>query len=640
LYWRWEILSASAFAQSMPSQVTSPDGQLVLRFAVNGNGQLIYNVTFQGKRVMQDSAMNLRLDGNATALGSLVHIVAATTSSGIEEYSLPTQKTSHVHDAWNGLILQLAESTGTQRAMTVEARAFNGGLAFRYLLPGDGSFRLKEEQTEFNPVVDTENWALLVPDFRSAYESEYLKLTTTALEANNLLVAMPLLIHEHGVAWIGVMEADIEGNSSMYLKCPPGRKGHLFMTVLSPPMGGGDTATEGTLPHKSAWRVMLVGEEPGKLLESNVVYDLNPAARGNYVDWVRVGKSSWDWWSGTVDAGGKTSYTTENMKRFIDFSSASGFPYFMLDEGWSTRKDILHGNGKVDIPELVRYAAAKSVRVWIWASAAAVKSQMQDAFALFESWGVAGVKIDFLQRDDQEGVQFYYDVAREAAKHKLMIDFHGTRTPWGLERTYPNVLSYEGILGMEQNKAGRRETPANRVALAFTRMMAGPADYTAGGFTNVTADKFVQHIIEPMVMGTRAQQLALYVIFQTPLPMVSDSPQMYAGHPEFQFLKDVPATWDEMRVVGGSPDTFATIARRCGDEWDVGSITGDEAREITVPLSFLSPGAYTAEIYEDALDADREPTHVVIRKQVVRRNETMKFHLAVGGGVAVRFTRK
>jgi alpha-glucosidase len=294
-------------------------------------------------------------------------------------------------------------------------------------------------------------------------------------------------------------------------------------------------------------------------------------------------------------------------------------------------------NGEVDVAELVRYAASKNVRIWIWCRANAVMEQMNKAFPVFERWGVAGVKIDFIDRDDQRGIQFYYDTARVAAEHHLMVDFHGTRTPWGLERTYPNVLSYEGVLGLENNKVGRRDSPIDRSVFPFTRLLTGPMDYTPGAFNNATEDGFVPRNTNPMAMGTRAQQLALYVIFQTPLQMVSDSPQVYANQPAFQFIKAVPTEWDSTRALNGLPGEYVTIARRHGDEWYLGSMTNWTPRHLIVPLSFLPEGRFKAEIYADALDADLEPTHLSIRTQIVQRTQSLTLDLAPGGGCAIRF---
>jgi alpha-glucosidase len=644
--------SSCVAAQTAPLTLTSPDQQLVMHLGIqppkgasSNDGKLVYSLTFHGKQVLDDSGLALEL-GDQPALGSDVHIVSSDAGEGVDDYTLSNEKVSKVHDAYRSLAVHVQENGGEHRVMTIEARAYNGGVAFRYVLPEQQSIKelqLKQEDTEFRLSMDATDWALELPNYRSSYESEYVKLVTSAFSnqggvSSHFLIGMPLLMHEPGVAWMSLMEADLEGSSAMYVTNPSGNwAGHWFVTKLSPRFDNPDMAVEGTLPHHTPWRVLMVADDPGRLVESTLVYDLSPANRVADTSWIHGGKASWNWWVDNVGNDGKPAFTTDNMKYYVDFASQSGFRYMMLDAGWAAGRDITKLNGKVDVPELVRYAATKHVKVWIWLYSESVMDQMKEAFPLYEKWGVAGIKIDFINRDDQKGIQFYYDVAREAAAHHLMVDFHGTHTPWGLERTYPNVMSYEGVLGMENNKVGRRDSPVDRSVFAFTRLIAGPIDYTPGGFNNATEDGFEPHNMSPMVMGTRAQQLALYVIYQTPFQMVSDSPQTYAGQPSFQFIKDVPVSWDATHVLDGRPGEFTTIARKNGDEWYLGSMTNWTPRTLEVPLSFLGSGAYTAQIYEDAADAATNPKHVTIRKQTVHAAQTLTLHLAPGGGCAIRF---
>lgn len=643
-------LLSPAVAQPAPPELTSPDQQLVIHFGIKGaanrdSGQLVYSATFHGKPIVDDSALGLEL-GDQAQLGSDVGITDSKAGSGIDDYSLANQKVSKVHDPYNSVVIRVDEKAAPHREMSIEARAYNGGFAFRYLLPQQDAiqkFQLKKEDTEFRLSTDAIDWLLALPNYRSSYESEYVELPTSALSnqggvASHFLIGLPLLIHEPGLAWMDIVEADLEGSTSMYVTNPSGNwAGHWFSALLSPRHDHPEIAVEAATPWHSAWRVIEVADDPGRLIESTLQYDLSPPSRVADTSWIHPGKASWNWWVDDVDKNGKPSFTTENMKYYVDFAAQSGFPYMMLDAGWSAGRDITHMNGKVDVPELARYAATKHVKVWIWCYSESVAQQMQEAFPLFEKWAVAGVKIDFVNRDDQQGIQWYYDVAKLAAEHHLMVDFHGTRTPWGLERTYPNVLSYEGVLGMENNKVGRRDSPVDRTVFPFTRLLAGPMDYTPGGFNNATEDGFVAQNTNPMVMGTRAQHLALYVIFQTPFQMVSDSPQSYAGQPAFQFIKDVPVSWDDTHVLNGRPGEFVTIARSHGNEWYLGSITNWTARTVDVPLSFLGLGAYTAEIYADGSDASTQPKHVDIHRQQVRRTQSLTLHLAPGGGCAIRF---
>lgn len=657
------MAGASAQTQAPSSTLASPNGQLVMSFSVQpsatlgekDSGKLMYSVAFQGKAVIDNSAMGLELDDDVP-LGSNVTITGTEPGSGVDDYSLANTKVSHVHDAYNSMRVHVTEPSphGRQRArtMTVEARAYNNGVAFRYVLdrqPAIPSLHLRGENTEFRFSEDDTAWVLALPGYRSSYESEYVRLSLSSLSnqggiPSKFLIGMPVLLHQPGTAWLSMMEADLEGNSSMYVTNPSGSwAGHYFSVKLSPRWDDPSYAVIGDLPHHSAWRVLGIADDPGRLLESNLETDLAPTNRVTDTSWIHPGKASWNWWVDNVDKDGKSgnaNFNTETMKYYIDFAAESGFPYFLLDAGWSAPNDITQMNGRVDVPELVRYAASKNVKVWIWLYTDSVMRQMKEAFPLYEKWGVAGLKIDFVDRDDQEGIQWFYDTARYAAAHHLMLDFHGCHTPWGLLRTYPNILSYEGVLGLENNKVGRRDSPVDRSVFAFTRLLAGPMDYTPGAFDNATEDAFVARNSSPMAMGTRAQQLALYVIFESAFPMVSDSPQRYKGQPAFQFIKDVPVSWDETHVLNGRPGEFITIVRRHGDEWDLGSMTSWDERTLTVPLDFLGDGTYTAQMYEDAPDAATEPKHVTAHSKDVSASTTLTLHLAPGGGAAIRFVPK
>jgi alpha-glucosidase len=558
--------------------------------------------------------------------------------------------------------------------MMAEARAYNDAIAFRYIVPQQAalsSYRLKQEHTESSISNDAPSWALYLPNFQSAYESEYLHLNISAFNdqggvPNHALIGLPLLMHIPGAAWMAIMNVGIQGDAKMYLTNPSDRSKAGSRTrlesVLSPCVDNSGLAIIGTLPHQSAWHVLLVGDEPSRLMESNVIDDLNPPVAIKDTSWIHAGKASWNWWNGNVgpndepeDAATRTGFspmTTEKMKYYVDFAAQSGFPYALMDAGWSLvdktapivqgggNSDITKMNGRVDIPALVQYGAPKGVKLWIWIHHRPTSEQMDTAFPLYEKWGVAGVKIDFIQRDDQQGIEFYYKVAKLAAEHHLLVDFHGATTPWGLDRTYPNVIGYEAIMGMEYSKWSGRDNPIHRTTLPFTRLLAGPMDYTPGGFRNATEAEFVARGRFPMVLGTRAQQLALYVIDFVPIQMVPDAPSAYENQPAFQFIKDVPVTWDETRVLNGFPAKYVTIARRKGQDWYLGSITNWDARDMSLPLSFLGDGQYTAEIYQDARDANQNPRHVSIEKKTVGQRENLTLHLVSGGGCAIRFVRK
>lgn len=607
--------------------------------------QIVYTVAYQGKPLLEASALTLELQ-NQPPLGSNVRIAGSTPSSMDETYRLVTGKASTVHSRCNTVRIDLEEIGVAARKLSIEARAFDDAVAFRYVVPEQPAlreFRLAKENTEFRIVKDPFVWALFLPNFRSMYESEFLKLPASALANQGgvkgplQLVGLPMLIEVPGVAWAAITEAGLEGYASMYLVNPAGSwTGHRFQSVLAPHIDDPAIAVAGSLPHHSAWRVLQVAADPGKLIESNVITSLNPPSKIADTSWIHAGRAAWNWWSGSIDKTGKGAFTTDNMKYYVDFAAQSGFEYMLVDAGWSVRNDITKMNGRVDIPELVKYAADRKVKIWIWTGYTDTDKQMAEAFPLYEKWGVAGVKIDFVERDDQGGIDWYYRAAELAARHHLMLDFHGATKPTGIDRTWPNVLGYEAVAGMEQSKAGARDNPDLHVTLPFTRMLAGAMDYTPGGFRNVTRAEFEARDQEPVVMGTRAHHLAMYVVYQAAFQMASDHPGAYKDQPAFDFIKATPATWDETLSINGEPGEYVTLARRQGNQWFVGSLTNWTPRELDLPLNFLGPGKYRAEIYADAVDAGQYPRNTSITKKTVDRSMHLKMPLAAGGGYAVR----
>lgn len=642
--------AGTCWGQTDSVELRSPDGRATITFQTVRRdgpspeaGQLVYSVSFEGKPLVEASALRLELKGERP-LGANVHIVNVSPSQTDETYRRVTGKANIVRDHYNALRIALEEPAEPGRKLIVEARAYDDAVVFRYVVPeqeGLDEFRLAKEVTEFRISKDPFIYALILPHYRSMYESEFVKLSASSLSnqggvASTILLGLPLLMEVPGVAWMAITEADLEGSTAMYLTNPSGGwTSHKFESRLSPRLDDPDVAVTGTLPHHSAWRVLLVGDEPGQLIESNVVTSLNPRCRIEDTSWIRAGKAAWDWWSGSLGPDGKGAYTTENFKYYIDFASKAGLEYVLVDAGWTAPNDITRMNGRVDIPELTRYAATKGVKVWIWIGYRETNRQMADAFALYETWGIAGVKIDFVERDDQAGIDFYYRVAEEAAKHHLMVDFHGCTKPTGLERTWPNVMGYEAVVGMEQSKAGSRDNPDHHVMLPFTRMLAGPMDYTPGGFDNVTKARFEPRMDDPVVMGTRAHHLAMYVVYDAPFQMVSDHPSAYENEPAFEFIRRVPATWDQIRVLDGSPGAYIVMARRKGDEWFLGAMTNWTPRQLDIPLTFLGDGRYVAETYADAADTDRFPKKVTTEEKQVGRGSTLDVKLAAAGGYVV-----
>jgi alpha-glucosidase len=664
------ILCPLASAQA-PVVLKSPDGGLELSIAqIRGEavqeagGQLAYRIAFRGKPVLDWSNLGLMLDG-APELGSAVRIVSAKTSANDQTWNSIAGKANPIRDHYNAVTVETTETGAEGRQLAIEARAYDDGIAFRYSIPEQPrlkDLRISNEATQFHFHKDPTTWSLILRDFQTSSEDDYHELTISALHPE-YLIGLPMLIEVPGVAWVGLTEAYINDWAGLFVhtagehnilsaRLAPrveDRKAPHLPWPIDPKFEPSLIAVVRQTPAQSPWRVLMIADDPGRLVESNMVVNLNPPDAIPDPSWVKSGKTSWDWWSGQVvkNVPFKGGMNTATMKYYIDFSARNGFPYMLVDAGWAASTGPAYGGGRrdadltkyqpdVNIPELVAYAKSKNVRIWLWAYWTDVDAQLADAFAQFEKWGIAGVKIDFMDRADQWMANWYRDVAKKAAEHHLMLDYHGAFKPDGLRRTYPNVLTREGVMGAEYNKWSARETPIHNVTLPFTRMLAGPMDYTPGGFDNVTKANFEGRNKEPSVMGTRVHQLALYVVFESPFQMVADHPAAYDGQKELAFLQAVPTTWDETHVLNGLPARYITMARRNGPEWYVGSLTNWEPRELSVPLKFLGSGKYTAEIYSDGPNAATQPKESVVEKRAVDASTTLTLKLAPGGGSAIR----
>ena len=398
-------------------------------------------------------------------------------------------------------------------------------------------------------------------------------------------------------------EANLTDYAGMYLAGVEGEPGTLAAR-LSPLPGREDGAKVlGKAPHASPWRVLMVADDPGRLIESHLVFHLSDPPAIADTSWIRPGKTTFPWWNGYVLDGVdfEPGVNTATMKHYIDFCAEHGIPYHSLDGldiAWyggpiqpEGPTDVTRAAPSIDLPELLRHAKAKGVRLRLWMHWKALKPQIDEAFRTYEAWGIEGVMVDFMDRDDQEMVRFYHEMAEKAAKHHLTLTLHGAYKPTGMERTWPNVLTYEAVLNQEYNKwqpPGVRGTPPeHNLDVAFVRMLAGPLDYHQGGMRSVLPEDYQFRDKAPPVQGTRGHQLAMYVVYQNHLPMLADSPSAYRGQPGLEFLTQVPTTWDETRVLHAEVGRCLVIARRKGDAWYLGGMTAAQGRELDLPLGFL-----------------------------------------------------
>ena len=546
--------------------------------------------------------------------------------------------------------------------MNFFVRVFDDGIAFRYQIPeqpGIGEFKLASERSEFHFVANHTVWAANYGGFVSHQEGEFKKMTLSQIRPGDI-IGCPLLVNA-GAAWIALTEANLTDWAGVYFTAAPNSQ-NAVITVLSPHPDEQDVAVTSRTPRFSPWRVVMIGDNPGRLIESNIIFNLNEPSVIADTSWVRPGVSAWDrWWSGSYapDFDGKLGMSTASMKYFVDFAAEMGWQYQLVDWTWygepfdpskpmgfggHPAADLGKSIPELDIPELVSYAKQKGVGIWLWLEWDNANKQMERVFPLYEKWGIAGVKVDFMQRDDQWMVNFYERLTRLAAQHHLMVDFHGAFKPTGMERTYPNLLTREGVMGNEYNKWSERVTPTHNVTLPFTRMLAGPLDFTPGGFRQKTVKTFRAaggDVPGPFVMGTRAHQLAMPVVFFSPLQVMCDSPYSYRISPGgLDFWKAIPTVWDETRVIDGTPGDFIVIARRSGSTWYLGGMNGDEARTVNIPLNFLGAGNFKAEIWSDAEEVADYPDRVRRTQTTVNASAELKAAMASGGGYAARLSMK
>jgi len=546
------------------------------------------------------------------------------------------------------MTVSLREQGGMGRRLQLIFRAYDDGAAFRYVVPAQpGLERLDivEERSEFRFPADYRCWAMRLKTFHSNYEEEFEPASVGRIKPD-AIIGLPVTIQTDGGPTLAIAEANLKDYAGMYLHGVEGSTNAL-VSRLSPHTNGDGFAVSGRAPLATPWRVLLTGDTPGRLIESTLILSLNDPPAFKDTSWIKPGKAAWDWWSGQLAEGvANPGMNDATMKHYIDFAAEFGLEYMLVDEGWyaphapggarDAPVDITKTVPAIDLPGLVAYARGRGVGLILWIHWKLARDQMDKAFPFYERLGVKGVKIDFMDRDDEEMVAFYHRVLKKAAEHRLVVDLHGAYKPTGLVRTYPNYLSQEGVLGAEYNKWTARITATHNVTLAFTRMLAGPLDYTPAGFRNVTPAEFKPQDKGPLVMTTRAHQLAMYVVYESPLQMVADAPSAYRGQPGSEFIRVVPTSWDETRVLEGEIGESIVVARRRGREWFVGAMTNEQPRTLKVPLNFLGRGPFTLNAFADGADAARDPKQIAGSTSTVRAGETLTLRLAPSGGYAAR----
>jgi alpha-glucosidase len=641
------LLCTAASVSAQDRHLLSPDGAIDVTIGQDAATKgPTYAIAFHGRPVIGTSPLGLAFE-SYKKLGPDTAVTGATRTNVDTRYRLIAGKTSAARDQYNELTLGLTETGGAQRKLDIVFRAYDDGVAFRYRLPVQPGFtdlRLAGELTEFAFPADYRCWGLNLGRFDTSHEGEYDPLSASQVRPHNLFETPVTCRTGTGDISFALTEANLRDYAGSYLT---GREtGALgFATRLTPRLDDPAIAVKTdvrTTGLTTPWRVVMLGATPGKLIESTILTSLNPAPKGDF-SWVKPGKTAWDWWNGpTLKALPTAGMNDATVKAYIDFAAANGLPYMLIDDGWYMNSgggpvvypgaDIMTTVPAIDLPGLIRYAADRKVGLWLWANWRVLDAKMDAVFARYAVMGIKGFKVDFMDRSDQQIVDFYQRIFAASAAHHLMLDLHGAYHPTGATRTWPQFLTQEGVLGAEYNKWTRRITARHNVTLPFTRGLAGPYDYTPGGFRNATPATFRIEPQTPMVQTTRGQALAMYVVFDSPFMGVSDSPDNYAGAAGFDFIRAVPATWDETHVVSGEIGERIVTARRSGKDWYVGAMTNETARTVDVPLDFLGSGRFTATIWQDGAS----PTDVITTTRVVTARDTLTLTLAASGGGAIR----
>ncbi len=648
------------------TRVSSPDGRI--RFSLKLTKQApLYTVTFNGADVIENSAIGFVFgDSSDGIFRENLGMGKAVVSKGTDSYSLLVGKASKVDDHYSQLSILLTQKKQPSRSVNFIVRVFNDGVAFRYEFVQKGvAVRIAAENTQFRFKGDPQVLALMLPNFTSSHEGEYTSTRLSQIAADTLM-DLPTVYELPGKVFASITEANLVNYPGMYLR----RHGGVLTSMFAPLphdstlIASSDEPLAKVTGHvlktgesfNSPWRVVLLSERIGGLLESNIITSLNEDPKTSDWSWIRPGKTTFPWWNGnvvpdTLNAPGNNFVTNQY---YIDFCARNNIQYhsiveyglhqWYVDDGVGFQPgpnaDVTHAVPGLDMKEVCDYARSKGVGVRVWVHFYALYPKLDSAFAQFERWGLSGMMIDFMDRDDQEMVLMQEEMLQKAAAHHLHVQFHGAYKPTGLQRTYPNEFTREGTLNYEVNKWAKRITPSHDLNIAFARVIAGSTDYHLGGFRAVTDSAFHVQYTKPLMRGTRAHMLAMYVVLENYLGMVCDFPAAYEGQQGFEFIQQVPTTWDQTRVLNADLHHYLFVARRKGTDWFVGGINNEEPREISVAMDFLGEGNYEVTIFADGQNIGKDPNQVTKITRTVTNKDSIGVKLGWGGGVAMEIRKK
>ena len=639
-----------------PFLLQSPDARLQVTIQMPSPGSAEtphWSAGFRGRDCLLDCRLSLET-AEAGDLLAGVHMRRPRTRSADKRVRVLFGKTVYARDRYQEARFSLL--TPDRRRINVVFRCYDDAIAFRYEVPKQAGLErltVTEEGTSFALVGNPRSYVQYLENYRTSHEHNVTAVPLLDIRPDTLL-DMPATFIREDATHLAITEAALRSYAGMSLMRPANDQESTLVCRLTPRPDG--TKVVRDLPMATPWRVVLVGETAGTLLESNTLYCLNePNALGN-TSWIKPGKMTWSWWNGNVVKDGKAEppiFSMEAQQTYIDFCAANGIAFHSViadnsDTPWYRQSkpgvvpgpdtDVTQVRADLDLAAIRQYARSKGIRLWTWVHETALRGRVAEAFAAFERFGWSGMMVDFFDHDDQETVEFAEEILQAAARHHILIHFHGIWKPTGWQRTYPHLMNHEGALNLEYLKWSDRCTPKHTLNLLFTRMVAGPMDYHSGGFRAVRADQFAFKNVAPNVLGTRCHQLASYVCFDNPSPMVADFPEAYEGQPGFDFLKAVPTWWDETRILEGEVGEVLVAARRRRGTWYVGGMAAERAREMALPLSFLGPGQYMARIWKDAKETETDPNLLMTEALMVGSSDTLHIRMSTDGGFVAQFT--
>lgn len=645
------LSSALSFAQNSV-KVKSPDGNLELTFSAERKG-VTYSIDYKKSTLVDKSLVGIIFDnGN---FGNIARFGKAVTESGKEDYDLPVGKTSHVSSNWNGVIIPVTDKNTSGINLSIQIRVFNDAAAFRYIFSSTGDnneIRIRNERMDINTGSNGKITTLFVPGFINTHEGLYTTKTLDELDEEKL-IDMPVLIEYDNGTYMSVTEANLVDYAGMYLI----KKDGVLSSRLSPRLDNPEYSVLLEKEGKTPWRVFLASDKIGDLIESTALTSLCDPCKIEDTSWLKPGKTTFSWWNNTQvpDTTFQPGNNFLTNKYYIDFAADNNLEYHSVygyaDMPWyyddgpgfghaGPNADLTRPSSVLDFEAVCKYAQSRGVDIHVWLNWAALYKDIDNVFTKFNEWGVKGMMVDFMDRDDQEMIKIQETILQKAAEHKLFIQFHGASKPSGLSRTWPNEFTREGTLNYEVYKwDGNGDMGADHdINMPFTRLLAGPADYHLGGFRSVTKKDFKVHHSSPNVTSTRCHMLAMYVVLESYLNMVCDYPEAYKGEPGFKFLQDVPTSWDETKVLDAQARKYIITARRKGDEWYIGGITNSESRELELAFDFLKDGRYKAELYMDSEDSEEYPNHLTTGTRIFDSQSKFKVRMSASGGFTMKLS--